>query len=73
MRILTITYWSGSFNACELIKKNEIIQKRYLRIVLDDYESVYDILLRKRGNVTMEMNQLRVLVIEIFKAVNKLI
>ena len=48
----------------------EKIQKRCLRIVLDDYESDYDVLLSKGGKVTMEIKQLRVLAIEIFKKVN---
>ena len=43
----------------------EKIQKLGLRLILDDYESNYNILLRKSGKV-------RVLVIEIFKTVNNL-
>ena len=44
MQVLTNTHWSGSFSACELIRKIEKIQKHCLRIVIDDYESNYDIL-----------------------------
>ena len=58
--------------ACELIRKIEKIQKRCLRIVLNDYESDYDVLLRKSGKITMEIKQLRVLAIQIFKTVNNL-
>ena len=60
------------FSTCEYIRKIEKIQKIYLRIVLDDYDSDYDVLLRKSGKVTMKRKQLRVLAIEIFKTVNHL-
>ena len=60
------------FSNCESIRKIEKIQKGCLRIVLDDYDSDYDVLLRKSGKVTMEIKRLRVLVIEIFKTVNDL-
>ena len=43
-----------------------------MRIVDDGYQSNYDILLRKSGKVTMEINRLILLVIEIFKTVNNL-
>ena len=39
MQILIIAHLS----TCELIRKIEKIQKRFLRIVLDDYDSDYDI------------------------------
>ena len=35
------------FSTCELIRKIDKIKKRFLKIVLDDYESDYDILLKK--------------------------
>ena len=60
------------FSTCESIRKIEKIQKRCLRIVLDNYGSDYDVLLRKNGKVTMEMKRLRILTIEIFKTVNNL-
>ena len=60
------------FSTCESIRKIEQIQKRCLRIVLDDYDSDDDVLLRKSGKVTMEIERLRVLAIEIFKKVNNL-
>ena len=58
------------FSTCELLRKILKIQKRCLRTVLDDYDSDYDVLLRKSGKVTMEIKRLRVLVIEIFKTIN---
>ena len=60
------------FSTCESIRKIEKIQKRCLKIVLDDYDSDYDVLLRKSGKVTMEIKRLKVLAIEIFKTVNNL-
>ena len=66
----------ANFNYCPLvlesIRKIEKIKKHCLKIVLDDYDSDYDVLLRKSGKVTMEIKRLRVLVIEIFKTVNNL-
>ena len=55
------------FSTCKLIRKIEKTQKCCLRIVLDDYDSDNDILLRKSGKVTMEIKRLRVLAIETFK------
>ena len=43
------------FSTCESIRKIEKIQKCCLRIVLDDYDSDYEVLLRKRGKVAMEI------------------
>ena len=52
------------FSTCELIRK--------MRTVLDDYESDYDIPLRKRGKVIMKIMRLGVLANEFFKTVNNL-
>ena len=60
------------FSTCESIRKIEKIQKCCLGIVLDDYGSNSDVLLRKSGKVTMEIKRLRVLAIEIFKTVNNI-
>ena len=60
------------FSTCKSIRKIEKIQKRCLRIVLDGYDSDYDVLLRKSGKVTMEITRLRVLSIEVFKTGNNL-
>ena len=60
------------FSTCESIRKIEKIQKRCPRIVLGDYNSDYDVLLRKSGKVTMKIKPLKVLAIEIFKTVNNL-
>ena len=55
------------FSTCESIRKIEKILKCQLRIVLDNYDSDYDVLLRKSRKVTMEIKRSRVLAIEIFK------
>ena len=55
------------FINCKLVRKIEKIQKRYLRIVLNDYDSNYDVLLRKSGKVTMVIKRLRALVTKILK------
>ena len=72
MQILTIAHWSGILVLVNRSEKLTKTQKRCLRIVPDDYDSDYDVLLRKSGKVTMEIKRLRVLVIEIFKTVNNL-
>ena len=43
-----------------------------MRIVLDDYESDYNIQLRKRGKVIMKIKRLGVLANEVFITVNNL-
>ena len=58
------------FSSCKSIRKIEEIQKHCLRIVLDDYESDYDTLQRKSGEVITEIKWLRNLTVEIFKTVN---
>ena len=60
------------FSTCKSIRKVEKTQKCCLRIILDGYDSDCDVLLRKSGKVTMEITRLRVLAIEVFKAVNNL-
>ena len=70
MQILTIAYWSGILVLVSRLEKLKKIQKNYLRIVLDDHDSDYDVLLRKSGKVTMGMKRLRVLIIEILTVNN---
>ena len=60
------------FSSCKSIRKIEEIQKHCLRIVLDDYDSDYDTLQRKSGEVITEIKWLRNLTVEIFKTVNNL-
>ena len=47
-----------------------MIEKRCLWIILDDFESNYNVLLHKSGKSTMKAKSLRTLAIEIFKILN---
>ena len=60
------------FSSCESIRKIEKIQKRCLRIILNDYESDYENVLRNSNNPTMEIRKLRTLTNEIFKVANEI-
>ena len=55
------------FSYCESITKIEKIQKRCLRIILNDYESDYETLLCSGNKPTMEIGRWRTLAVEIFK------
>ena len=46
------------------------IQNRCLRLVLDDYESVYENLIKKNGTTTMEIKRLRTLATEALNNIN---
>ena len=60
------------FSSCESIRKIEKIQKRCLRIILNDYESDYETLLCNSNKPTMETQRLRTLAVEIFKTLNEI-
>ena len=60
------------FSSCESIRKIERIQKHCLRIILNDYESDYETLLRNSNKPTMEIRRLRTLAVEIFKTLNEI-
>ena len=67
----------SNFNYCHFssfksIRKIEKIRKRLLRIILNDYESDYETLLRDSNKPTMEMRRLRTLAVEIFKTLNEI-
>ena len=71
----------SNFNSCplvwhfcshRLINKIENIQKCILRFVLNDYTSNYETMLNKSSKCTMEVRQIRVLPLEVFRSVNKL-
>ena len=61
------------FGTCESIRKTGKIQILCLRIVLDDCDSDYDVLLRESGKAMAEIKHLRVAAIEIFKTIINLI
>ena len=52
--------------------KIEEIQVRALRLLHNDFASVYAELLKKSGTVTMEIKRLRCLALEMFKTINNL-
>ena len=60
------------FGSCESIRKIGKIQKRCLRIILNDYEyeSEYETLLRKSNKPTIEIPRIRTLAVETFKTLN---
>ena len=60
------------FCSCKSSQKIEQIQKRCLRIILNDYTSDYETLLEKSGKPSMEIKRIRTLAIEIFKTVNNM-
>ena len=60
------------FCSCKSFRKIEQIQKRCLRIILDDYKSDYEILLEKGETSTMNVKRMRILATEIFKTINDL-
>ena len=60
------------FSSCESIRKTKKIQKRCLRITLNDYESDYENLLRNSNKPTMEIRILRTLAVEVFKTLNQI-
>ena len=59
----------GSYESLRKIEKN---QKRWLRLVLDDYESDYGNLIKKNSNATVEIKRLRTLATKIFKIINNI-
>ena len=60
------------FSSCESIRKIEKIQKRCIRIILNDYVSDYETLLCNIDKPTMEIRRLRTLAAEIFKTLNEI-
>ena len=69
------------FNYCNIVwhhcdkenaNKVERVQKRALRVVLNDYKSTYEELLMKAGQPLMFISRLKTIALETFKSVNKL-
>ena len=60
------------FSSCNTIRKIEKIQKRCLKIILNEYESDYETLPRNNNKPTMEIRRLRTLAVEIFKTLNEI-
>ena len=57
------------FSNDKSLNKIESLQKRALRYLYSDYESLYDTLLAKSGKVTMKARRLRSLCVEICKSI----
>ena len=77
--ILMQSFILSNFNYCPLVwhfcskrdtDKMEKIQKRTLRIVLDDYESDYETLLQKVKMQTLHAGRIKTLAIEIYKTLH---
>ena len=73
-KTLLNSYFYANFNYCPFVwmfssakslNKVESLQKRGLRFLYEDYVSSYEELLQKAGKVTMKVNRLRSLCIEI--------
>ena len=60
------------FCSCRSSRKIEQIQKRCLRVILDDYTIDYKTLLEKGKTSTMNVKRMRTLATEIFKTINNL-
>ena len=80
-KILTQSFVHSNFNYCPLawmlcnpksMRKIELIQKRALRILLDDYVSPYKTLLEMSNGTTMSLKRHKKLATEIFKTLNNL-
>ena len=79
--VLVNSFIYSNFNYCPLVwmfsskrslNKIKNLQKRALRIVLDDYTSSYELLLEKSGKPTMNLAGERLLCIEVYETLNSL-
>ena len=79
--ILINSFVYANFNYCPLIwhfcpaksvRKIERTQERALRILYNDFESDYEVLLKQSGKCTMGVKRLRTLALEIFKTLQNL-
>ena len=58
--------------SCKSSNKIEQIQKRWLRLILNDNETDYETLCEKSSRTTMNIKTTRNLAIKIFKMINNL-
>ena len=58
---------------CSRSSKNKInkLYKRVLRLVYDDYESSFDVLLNKNKSFSIHHQNIQKLMIEVYKSLNK--
>ena len=54
------------------LKKVEVLQKRALRFLYDDYNSPLEEILKKPGKICMYVTRLRYLCMEIYKIINNI-
>ena len=73
------SYLFSNLSSCELfwnfctkkaINKVETTNKRILRFTLNYYVSNYEVVLQKENNCIMEVKRLRVLALEVFRAIS---
>ena len=81
MKAIISSFIYANFNYCPLVwyfcsckssRKVEQIQKRCLRIILDDFTSDYETLLEKGNNSTTNLKRMKILATKIFKTIYNL-
>ena len=81
MKAIISSFIYANFNYCPLVwyfcsckssRKVEQIQKRCLRIILDDFTSDYETLLEKCNNSTTNLKRMKILATKIFKTIYNL-
>ena len=60
------------FSQAKSLKKVEALQKRALCFLYDDFNSPSEEIIKKSGKVSVEVNRLRYLCIEIYKSINNI-
>ena len=78
-KLLYQSFVASTFKYCPLIwlfcgktanENIDRVHKRALRVLLDDHESTFEVLLAKSNETTIHIQNLRVLMIEIYKTLN---
>ena len=60
------------FSEAKSLKKVESLQKRALRFLYDGFNSPSEEIIKKSGKVSVEVNRLRYLCIDIYKSINNI-
>ena len=60
------------FSHAKSLKKVEALQKKALRFLYDDCDSLLEEILKESGKVCMEVNRLRYVCIEIYESINSI-
>ena len=78
-KLLYQSFVASTFKYCPLIwlfcgktanENIDRVHKRALRVLLDDHESTFEVLLAKNNETTIHIQNLRVLMIEMYKTLN---